>query len=68
MRIVERIEAYQGFEVVPLPLDVWRSCWLAGLTKDGVFVGLNWFGTSATGFDVDPADVEANLVARTGSL
>src|SRR5450755_572544 len=33
VRIVERIEAYQGFEVVPLPLDVWRSRWLPGLTK-----------------------------------
>lgn len=67
LKIVERVQAYQGFEVVSLPLDVWRSRWLPGLAKDGLLVGLNWSGTSATGYDVDPADVEANLRARTES-
>ena len=63
-RIIEQVEAYQGFEVVSLPLDVWRSRWLPGLAKDGLLVGLNWSGASATGYDVTPADAEAGLVAR----
>ena len=63
-RIIERVEAYRAFEVVSLPLDVWRSRWLPGLAKDGLLVGLNWSGPSATGYDVTPADAEAALVAR----
>jgi len=63
-RIIDQVEAYRGFEVVSLPLDVWRSRWLPGLAKDGLLVGLNWSGKSAKGYDVTPADAEAALVAR----
>ena len=64
LRIIEQVETYQGYEVVSLPLDVWRSRWLPGLAKDGLLVGLNWSGSSATGYDVTPVDAEAGLVAR----
>jgi hypothetical protein len=34
-----------------------RDHWLPGLTRDGLFVGVNWSGARATGYDVEPAVV-----------
>ena len=62
--VIEDVDAYEGFEPVPLALDEWRSRWLPGLAKDGVRVGLNWSGVRAVGYDLDPEDVEHNLEAR----
>ncbi|UQU63722.1 DUF2750 domain-containing protein [Couchioplanes caeruleus] len=58
-RVVSGIEAYQGFEVVEIPLPEWLGSWLPGLGHDGVQVGVNWAGARATGYDVDPARVSA---------
>lgn len=63
-RVIDSVEAYRDFEVVSLPLDQWRSRWLRGLKRDGLLVGLNWSGARATGYDVDPDDVERNLSGR----
>lgn len=62
--IVAKVPAYQDFEVVELPLDEWRSRWLPGLQRDGVRVGLNWSGATATGFDLPAVEVERHLAAR----
>ncbi len=62
--IVAKVPAYAGFEVVGLPLAEWRSRWLPGLQSDGIRVGLNWSGETATGFDLSAEDVERNLAAR----
>ena len=66
-QVVESVPAYNGFEVVPIPLKDWGSRWLPGLERDGVRAGLNWSGSAATGYDVPPQDVERNLSAREGS-
>jgi hypothetical protein len=63
-RIVAKVPAYAGFEVVGLPLEEWRALWLPGLQRDGVRVGLNWSGKRATGFDLSAEDIERNLSAR----
>jgi hypothetical protein len=63
-KVIENVEAYSGFDPVPLALDEWRSRWLPGLAKDGIRVGLNWSGSRATGYDLTPEEVEANLAAR----
>ncbi len=63
-RIVAAVPAYSGFEVVDLPLQEWRVRWLPGLQRDGIRVGLNWSGDSATGFDLLADDVERNFTAR----
>jgi len=63
-RIVTSVPAYDGFEVVSIPLPEWRSRWLPGLNRDGVRAGLNWSGSNATGFDLEPEAVERNLAAR----
>lgn len=65
-KIVDTVDAYNGFEVVAIPLDEWRSRWLPGLEHDGLLLGLNWSGPRATGYDVQPASVLASLAAREG--
>ena len=64
MKVIDNVDAYEGFEPVQLTLDEWRSRWLPGLAKDGIRVGLNWSGARAVGYDLNPDDVEDNLSAR----
>lgn len=63
-RVIDNVEAYQGFEVIALPLDEWQSRWLPGLQEDGIRVGLNWSGQRATGYDVSSEDVARNISIR----
>ncbi|GAA2571260.1 DUF2750 domain-containing protein [Winogradskya consettensis] len=56
-RIVGAVEAYQGFEVVEIPVSDWLDSWLPGLRRDDLLVGVNWAGPHATGFDLTPAQV-----------
>ena len=72
--IVNHVQAYRGFEVVPFEVDDWLSGWLAGLEHDGMLVGVNWAGNRATGFDMTPghvlrwfAELEAPIPANTRS-
>lgn len=62
--VIATVGAYRGFSIVSLPLIEWRERWLSGLTKDGILVGLYWSGSQATGYDLEPDDVEKNLAAR----
>jgi Protein of unknown function (DUF2750) len=63
-RVINSVAAYATFEVVEVPLSEWRSRWLPGLERDSLLVGLNWTGPDATGYDVEPASVQRNLLAR----
>jgi hypothetical protein len=63
-RIVADVSAYTGFDIVSILVDEWRERWLPGLIRDGLRVGLDWSGDSATGYEVAPADVEATLAAK----
>ena len=63
-RVIDNVEAYQGFEVTALPLDLWRLRWLPGLQADGILIGLNWSGPTATGYDVSSEDVARNVSSR----
>jgi hypothetical protein len=56
-RVVGQVAAYQGFEVVPVPVEDWLAGWLSSLERDGMLVGLNWAGARATGYDMTPAQV-----------
>jgi hypothetical protein len=64
--IVEQVEAYRSFDVVRIDLDAWVERWLPGLEGDGLLVGLNWSGDSATGYDVEPSDAAARLAVARG--
>lgn len=60
-RMIETIPGYAGFTTREIPLDEWTGRWLPGLKTDGLLVGLNWSGETATGFDVEPSEVQAWL-------
>lgn len=60
-RIIESVEAYQGFHVQEIPLDEFRERWLPGLAEDGHRAGINWSGQRATGYDIEPDEVVARL-------
>ena len=55
--IVKHVAAYNGCEVVPIPIAEWLSRWLADLEHDDMLVGINWAGARATGYDMTPAQV-----------
>lgn len=57
-RIIETVPAYSGFTTRQVPLDEWKGRWLPGLKTDGLLVGLNWSGKTATGYDVEPGKVQ----------
>lgn len=63
-RVISTVDAYVDFLPESVPLDVWRNRWLVGLGKNGIRVDINWSGDRATGFDLTPSDVEANLSTR----
>ena len=62
-KVIQSAPAYLGFTAVQIPLPEWRERWLPGMTNDGVLVGINWSGVRATGYDVQPSDVETALAA-----
>ena len=62
-RVVSAVPAYADFEVVEVSLDDFRTRWLPGLERDGLRVGLNWSGSRATGYDLEPSDVREALRA-----
>jgi len=56
-RVVGAVAAYQGFDVVEIPISDWLGSWLPGLRRDGLLIGVNWAGALATGYDLAPARV-----------
>jgi hypothetical protein len=67
-RIIETVPAYAGFSPLELTWDAFRSRWLPGLERDGLRVGLNWTGPRATGYDLLPAELEANVEHAIAAL
>lgn len=61
--VVGTVPAYADFDVVEIKWGVFRDRWIPGLKRDGILVGLNWTGRRATGYDVDPEDVQKNVLA-----
>ncbi len=66
-RIVGTVDAYRGFEVEEIAWAMFVERWAPGMEKDGLRVGVNWSGERATGYDVAPGDVVANVALRTRS-
>ena len=52
-RIIETVPAYSGFEPEEIPLADFMDEWLPDLERDGVLIGVNWSGPTATGYDVE---------------
>lgn len=59
--VLEHSPAYAGFEAISIPWQEFRDRWLPGLARDEILVGVNWSGVKATGYDVEPDAVGANV-------
>jgi len=62
-KIVKSVAAYAGFEVVRIEWSNFEERWAAGLQRDGLLVGINWSGSAATGYDIRPDELVANVKA-----
>lgn len=60
-RVVNGVAAYSGFSVVEISWETFRDRWIPGLTRDGILVGVNWSGSRATGYDIEPHLVLRNV-------
>ena len=67
-KIVATVPAYAGFKAVELALDVFLERWIPGLAGDELLVGVNWSGSSAKGFDVEPHAVKEMIEIRIREL
>jgi hypothetical protein len=56
-KIIENVPAYSGFEPYEIKFDEYLNKWLKGLEKDGLYLGVNWSGKRATGYDKNPKEV-----------
>jgi uncharacterized protein DUF2750 len=52
--VIRNVPAYADFSAEQLGWTTFRDRWLPGLERDGILVGVNWTGSRATGFDVEP--------------
>jgi len=53
-RIIASVPAYRGFEPEEIPWADFRDHWLPRLRKERLLVGVNWSGSSVTGYDLEP--------------
>lgn len=60
-KILENVPRYRNFRVNEITLDDFINKWLTGLEADGLYVGVNWSGKSATGYDIKPKDVRKRI-------
>jgi hypothetical protein len=60
-KVVATVAAYSSFSIVEIAWTEFSERWIPGLARDGILVGVNWSGARATGYDVEPAEVLANV-------
>ena len=63
LNIIQSVPAYSDFTPVAIEWSTFCERWIPGLSKDGLLVGLNWSGKSASGFDVHPINLQHNVEA-----
>jgi hypothetical protein len=62
-RILRNVPAYRGMTTEKVGLDDWTNRWRPDLRSDGIRVGINWSGQSATGYDITVDEAVLNLQA-----
>lgn len=63
LKIIQSAPAYSSFTPVAIPWSLFCERWVPGLTKDGLLAGVNWSGTKAMGYDVEPTEIQRNVEA-----
>jgi hypothetical protein len=67
-RIIRVVPAYSGFRPHELSWDEFRDHWLPELAKEGMRIGVNWSGSRAIGYDIDPKEVRARVEYEVSKL
>ena len=57
-KIIATVPAYAGFEPHEISWDYFVDKWVPGMSKDKLLVGINWSGSRAVGYDVEPESVK----------
>ncbi|WP_428429278.1 DUF2750 domain-containing protein [Pararhizobium sp.] len=63
-KVIDNVSAYRGFKTSRLALSEFVDRWLPGLERDGLFVGINWSGKRATGYDMTPETVRNRIAMK----
>jgi hypothetical protein len=50
-----------------IPWETFCAAWVPGLTRDGLLVGVNWSGKRATGYDMEPEELQRNVEAMAAN-
>ena len=56
-KVIENVPSFMGFQAFEIDFDAFLNRWLTGLEKDGLYLGVNWSGKQAKGYDVKPREV-----------
>ena len=62
-RVIKNVPAYRSFSIEETSWEEFRDRWLPDLRRDGMLVGVNWAGRTATGLDLDPDWVQHGVEA-----
>ena len=60
-KIINDVSAYSSFEPVEISWEDFSKKWVPGLSHEGVLVGVNWSGSRATGYDIEPETIRENV-------
>lgn len=66
--IITTVPAYANFRAKRISCRDFLSRWIRGLEKDGLLVGINWSGQRASGYDIQPSDLKANIEYEINKL
>jgi len=62
-KIIKTVPAYSTFRADEISWEDFTKKWVPGLTKDNMLVGVNWSGSRATGYDIEPKNVQKSVEA-----
>lgn len=63
-KIIKTVPGYAGFEPFEISWTEFASRWIPGMGRDGLFVGVNWSGNRAIGYDIAPGKVKEYVEAH----
>lgn len=55
--VINHVDVYFLFKVYEISFQDFIDRWLPGLKNDNLLVGINWTGSKATGYDLEPEKV-----------
>ena len=66
--IIESVPAYADFEPHEIDWTAFSSQWVPTLARDGILLGVNWFGKGATGYDIEPERVRNTVESYIAAI